>query len=463
MIVLNRDNGKIIMNIAKKHLKTIVCTIYLLQFTTASYAILSTQTAHTIEGSKPRLSNKIEENIDDFDLFGLTIDSKNYYGNEVNNATLPISYPFKNHIKLAPLKQPNNEQYIDIDGDELDYLGIKEKVKMIWYYTNSSNQLVEFTPTDKETFCSLTQKGQLGPYKIKISADLTLFSKYGEPKANEYPNGNILTHPSKIYTILEDTGICYAKPELAPSQATVSAGNEWNKNYGFLTQSNIDASKNFPSTAFYGAKFDLLLAKNGLAQHYIWKIIKGDKLVTISSNADTVTVMFNTVEVMDTKTAWDLIINSDNGYTVIIQGKNKVTGKTIEYPFTITKWFSGWDKNLIGQPKANRGSAEQIVSGCKELNGNYRISYANEVSNAPKSRNARFTREIGTLLGEWGDVNQKAYPNSWAAASNQSNIYRRIWLYDTTEKEYCDLHTYNAIYHCRGESEHKNGICTAIK
>jgi hypothetical protein len=463
MIVLNRDNGKIIMNIAKKHLKTIVCTIYLLQFTTASYAILSTQTAHTIEGSKPRLSNKIEENIDDFDLFGLTIDSKNYYGNEVNNATLPISYPFKNHIKLAPLKQPNNEQYIDIDGDELDYLGIKEKVKMIWYYTNSSNQLVEFTPTDKETFCSLTQKGQLGPYKIKISADLILFSKYGEPKANEYPNGNILTHPSKIYTILEDTGICYAKPELAPSQATVSAGNEWNKNYGFLTQSNIDASKNFPSTAFYGAKFDLLLAKNGLAQHYIWKIIKGDKLVTISSNADTVTVMFNTVEVMDTKTAWDLIMNSDNGYTVIIQGKNKVTGKTIEYPFTITKWFSGWDKNLIGQPKANRGSAEQIVSGCKELNGNYRISYANEVSNAPKSRNARFTREIGTLLGEWGDVNQKAYPNSWAAASNQSNIYRRIWLYDTTEKEYCDLHTYNAIYHCRGESEHKNGICTAIK
>jgi hypothetical protein len=454
---------KIIMNIAKKHLKTIVCTIYLLQFTTASYAILSAQTAHTIEGSKPRLTDKIEEHIDDFDLFGLTIDRKSYYGNEISRATLPISYPFKNRIMLAPLKQPNNEQYIDIDGDELDYLGIKEKVKMIWYYTNSSNQLTEFTPTDEETFCSLTQKGQLAPYKVKISADLTLFSKYGEPKANEYPNGNILTHPSKIYTILEDTGICYAKPELAPTQAAVSARNEWNKNYGFLIQSNIDASKNFPTTAFYGAKFDLLLAKNGLAQHYIWKIIKGDKLVTISSNADTVTVMFNTVEVMNTKVVWDLIMNSDNGYTVIIQGKNKVTGKTIEYPFTITKWFSGWDKNLIGQPRANRGSAEQIVSGCKELNGNYRISYANEVSNAPKGRNARFTREIGTLLGEWGDPNQNAYPNSWAAAQNQSNIYRRIWLYDTNEKEYCDLHTYNAIYHCRGESEYKNGICTAIK
>ncbi|WP_176700904.1 hypothetical protein, partial [Gilliamella sp. Fer4-1] len=67
------------------------------------------------------------------------------------------------------------------------------------------------------------------------------------------------------------------------------------------------------------------------------------------------------------------------------------------------------------------------------------------------------------LLGEWGDPNQNAYPNSWAAAPNQGNIYRRIWLYDTNEKEYCDLHTYNAIYHCRGESESKNGICTAIK
>ncbi|NUF49683.1 hypothetical protein [Gilliamella sp. ESL0250] len=450
------------MDIVRKRFKIIICATCILQITT-SYAILSAKTVHIIQGNKPKFAYIVETNIDDFDLFGLTVGDKNYYGNEVNNIPIPISYPFKNQIKIAPLKQPNGDQYLDTDGDELDTLNTQELPKMIWYYTNLSNQLVEFMPTDKETFCSLAQKGQLGPYKVKISADLKLLSKYGAPNSNEYPNEDIVTHPSKIYTVLEDSGICYAKPELAPSQAEASMKNQWNKNYGFLTQSNIDASTNFPTTAFYGAQFDLLLAQKGLAQHYVWKVVQGDKLVTISSNADIVTVMFNTAEAMNTGMVWQDVMASNDGYTIKIQGVNKTTGYTIQYPFTITKWFTGWDKNLLGKPKANRGNVEDIVLGCKTLDGNYRISYADEVSNAPIGRNARFTREIGTLLGEWGDPNQTAYPNSWAAASNQSNAYKRIWLYDTTEKEYCDLHTYNAIYHCRGETEYKNGLCTAVK
>ncbi|MWP60968.1 hypothetical protein [Gilliamella sp. Pas-s25] len=450
------------MNIAKKYVKTIACTISLLHFTT-SYAVLSTKTSNMIEGTKPKLSITVEKHIDDLNLFGLAIDEKNYYGDEVSRAPFSTAYPFKNHIKIATLKQPNDEQYFDLEGDELDSLGTKQKAEMIWYYTNSSNQLVEFMPADNETFCSLAQKGQLGPYKIKISADLILLSKYGIPNSNEYPNENIVTHPSKIYTVLQDSGICYAKPELAPTQAKTSAKDQWNKNYGFLTQSNVNANENFPTTAFYGARFDLLLAKKGFAQHYIWKVVQGNELVTISSNADIVTVMFNTAEAMNAGTAWQLVMGSNNGYTVIIQGKNKITGSIIQYPFTITKWFSGWDKSLLGQPRANRGNAEEIVLGCKKLDGHYRISYADEVSNAPMGNSARYTREIGTLLGEWGDPNQTAYPNSWAAATNQNNTYKRIWLYDTTKKEYCDLHTYNAIYHCRNDNEQKNGVCTAIK
>ncbi|WP_085248409.1 hypothetical protein [Gilliamella mensalis] len=454
------------MNITRKHLKTITYLIGLLQITTTSYAVLSTNTIQIIQGTKPKFSSTIEASIDDFDLFGLTVDDKNYYGNEISNMSVPISNSFKNRIKVAPLKQPSSTQYLDTDGDELDTLDTKENLKMIWYYTNGSNQLVEFIPSDSDTFCSLATKGQVGPYKVKISADLTLFSKYGIPNANEYPNEDIITHPSKIYTVLQDSGICYAKPELAPSQAETSTKYQWNKNYGFLTQSNVNANENFPTTAFYGAKFDLLLAKNGLAKNYDWQIVKGNELVTISSNANIVTVMFNTAEAMDTERAWQHVMQSDNGYTIIIQGKNKVTGNIIQYPFTITKWFADWDKNFIGKPKANRGKAEEIVLGCKTLNGNYRISKADELSNAPFGNNAgsaKFTREIGSLLGEWGDPNQKAYPNSWAAASSQLSSFKRIWVYDPDKKEYCDLHPYNAKYHCRPEKEHKNGVCIAIK
>jgi hypothetical protein len=451
------------MKITNKHFKTVIYTIYLLQFTTASYAALSAKTVHSIEGTKPKLVPILEEHINDFELFGLRIDDKDYYGEDLKKASIPVTYPFKNRITVAPLKQPNNEQYLDLDGDELRFLNTRGKIDMVWYYTNTSNQLIEFKPTETDTFCSLGKEGKSGPYKVKISADLTLFSKYGVPNFNEYPNENIITHPSKIYTLLEESVFCYAQPELLPKEAIGSEKNHWDSNNGFLVQSTVYPTKNFPTTAFYGAQFDLLLAQKGLAKNYDWRLVKGNELVTISNNADVVTVKFNTTQAMNTGTAWQYVMGSDKGYTVIIQGINKITGNIVQYPFTITKWFSGWDKNLIGQPIANRGSVEQIVSGCEELDGRYRVSYANEVSNAPIGRNARFTREIGTLLGEWGDPNQKAYPGSWAANSSQSNAFKRIWLYDTAEKRYCDLHTYNAIYHCREENEQKNGICTAIK
>ncbi|OCG60992.1 hypothetical protein A9G41_07675 [Gilliamella sp. Nev5-1] len=449
--ITKRDFNKIISGLSPFFFSAEIC------------AQLVAQTVKSIEGTPPSLSPQLEKNIEDLELFGLAVDNKNYYGNEVTQLPISSAYPLKSQIKIAPIKQPDTQQYVDVDGDELGYLTTQSPPQMIWYYTDTKNQMVEFTPAKSDTLCSLAEEGKLGPYKIKILGDLILTSKYGNPSTKQYPNNKVTQHPSKTYTISPDAGFCYAKPELQPDDAKGSAANQWDEKNGFLTQSNIDASRNFPTTAFYGAKFDLLLAKNGLAQNYIWKIIKGDRLVTISSNADTVAVMFNTEEAKNTKMAWDHIMKSDNGYTVIIQGKNKITGKTIEYSFTITKWFSGWDKNLIGQPRANRGSAEDIVSGCKNLDGNYRISHANEVSNAPKGKNAKFTREIGTLLGEWGDPNQNAYPNSWAAAPNQSNSYKRLWLYDEDEKEYCDLHTYNAVYHCRGEGESKNGICTAIK
>ncbi|OCG13861.1 hypothetical protein A9G24_07065 [Gilliamella sp. App6-5] len=456
--------------ITKTNFNRIVSGLSPFLFSTMSYADLTAKTIKDIQGSVPSLSPQVEQNIEDLDLFGLIVDGKNYYGNEIAQLPISVAYPFKNQIKIAPMKQPNAEQYIDIDGDELGYLAINSPAKITWYYTNSKNKMVEFIPTDSDTFCSLAKEGKFGPYNIKISADLILTSKYGVPLTNQYPNNRITKHPSKTYTISSDSGICYAKPELAPKEAATSIANKWDSNNGFLAQSTVYPTKNFPTTAFYGAQFDLLLAQKGLANNYDWRLVKGSELVTISNNADVVTVKFNTTQAMNTGTAWQYVMGSDKGYTVIIQGINKTTGNIVQYPFTITKWFSGWDKSVIGLPKANKGEVDEIVSGCQSLDGKYRISYASEVSNAPMSNkkgDATYTREIGTLLGEWGAPSQEAYPNSWAAKikgdHNQSKAYQRIWVWDTYVEDYCDYHPYNAKYHCREESEEKNAVCTAIK
>lgn len=454
--------------IIKKPFITIAYIISFLQFANNAEAVTATTIA-TIQGNKPRLATTVEDNFDNFELFGLTVDDKNYYGDDALNIPVSVSYPFKDRFKIAPIKQPDADQYLDIDGDELSALTLKDNTTLTWYYTDSNNKLVQFTPKNTDTFCSIAKDGKIGPYKVKISSNLLLLSKYGDPNVNEYPNEQVITQPSKTYTVLNHAGICFARPELKPTAAANSALNHWDKRNGFLIQSNIDINKNFPTTAFYGAKFDLLLTKNGLRDQYDWEIIKGQELVTLSLNTkDVVTISFNTPNAMDPETAWNYVMNSNNGFTVLIQGKHKITEQIIDYGFVITKWFSGWDKNIIGQPKGNVGTRNQIVDGCDSLGkpGSYRISYANEVSNARMGEFAgdvTFTREIGTLLGEWGAPSQTAYPNSWAAATNQDNLHRRYWLWDTVANKYCDLHSYDAKYHCRGAGERKNGICTAIK
>lgn len=452
----------------KQQFNVIFFFVLLLPFPPLTYAFLIAQTVKTIHGSHPSLSSDIEQHIDDLALFGLNFEGLDYYGNEeVDNIPLVPSYPFINKFKVANIKQPDSNQYVDLDGDQLDFLSAVHDITMTWYYTNAQNKLVQFTPKTTDTFCSLAQSKIVGPYKVKLAADLLLFSKFGDPDANEYPNELISAHPAKTYSILKEAGVCYAKPVLLPTAATASAANQWDKKNGFLTQSVSEFDKNFPTTGFYGAQFDLLLNQQELASNYDWKIIQGSELATVKVNptSNKITVAFDTDEAKDTGKAWQYVIGSGTGYKVLIQGHNKTTNYNLNYMFTLTKWFSGYNKANIGMPKATIDTAPNIAKACKTLNGHYRISYPDEVSNATSNvvgTRVVFTREIGTLLGEWGDPSQTAYPNSWAPAATQSTLYKRIWLYDPNKKAYCDLHTYNAIYHCSAETDRKAGICTAV-
>lgn len=218
----------------KHQFNVIFFLVLLLSFSPLSYAFLIAQTVKTVHGNHPSLSSDIEKHIDDLPLFGLNFEGLDYYGDEeVDKIPLVLSYPFINKFKVANIKQPDSNQYIDLDGDQLDFLSTANDIAMSWYYTNAQNKLVQFTPKTTDTFCSLAQSKIVGPYKVKLAADLLLFSKFGDPDANEYPNELISAHPGKTYSILKEAGVCYAKPVLLPTAATASAANQWDKKMAF--------------------------------------------------------------------------------------------------------------------------------------------------------------------------------------------------------------------------------------
>lgn len=286
---------------------------------------------------------------------------------------------------------------------------------------------------------------------------------------------------------MADPGICYVRlGSLDPDLAEEKNQSQWTAKREFIAQSSTDGSKNFPTTAFYNAAFQLELAKSGLENNYTWRIIKGSELVrfklaglnqlgTTSNTATSVTgrpviITFTTQQALKPELAWNLVVGSGNDFEVIIEGKpnnsNNPNLSTITYPFKITKWFATYVADFKGDNsniRNERTKGSEIEEDCSKLPGNYRISHTEEVINAPvpPSKNARttFTRQIGQLMGEWGLVNKKNYPGSWGT------VYELVWLKESRwpGRNYCDVHGDIGKYHCnQPETAGKSGVCTAI-
>ncbi|NUF27293.1 hypothetical protein [Gilliamella sp. ESL0254] len=456
----------------KQFIKSAFYVSILFQLFPISYASYTAHTAQVIHGTSPSLSPLIEEHIDDLNLFGLKSGDEEYFGDEeIKNISLSGYSPLKSQLSSI-LKQPNSDEFFDPDGDEFKILNLRNqhKVSITWYYTNINNELVEFTLNNEDTFCSLSTRGMYAPFKVKLSANLDLYSKYGVPNNKTYPNEENSTLPAKMYTILgpNDAFICFARPTLNPSSVSGSEKNQWNPEYGFLTQSISNPSENFPTTGFYGAKFDLLLSDKRMVSNYTWAIKQGSDLVTLTNHPNFITITFNTADAKDPGKAWQHVMGSDAGYTVIIEGRHKTTNKTIQYAFTITKWFDTWkqDTNEAGGLIALIAPLEEVVAACNAKSGHYHVSHSNEISNAPFDSGTgytRYTREIGSLFSEWSDVVQSAYPGSFGPdLEKQKGVaMRRYYVWDINEKKYCDVHAHNSKYHCRSEHEEKNAVCAS--
>lgn len=465
------------VNTMIRSLKKTRYALLLLPFFQLSYANLTIETAKTIQGTKPRLSDKLENDLKNTGelkpLFGLRINNKNYYGEEeIANAPVRPNSPFYNQI-TAIVKQPDSTEYFDREGDELDFIAAEPAIDIVWYFTNAKNEEVEFKPKSTDTFCSLAEDKKYAPFKVKLSADLVLFSKFGDPDFTTYPNDVIENQPSATFTIVEDVGVCYAKPELRPGDVVDGGSIHFDKKNGFFTQSIEEPTKNFPTTGFYGARFELILSQKGIYDGYDWYVKQGSELVNIERDAKKANkppiVVFNGESARDSKKAWDLIMGSSKGYPVIIEGKRKDTGKIIQYAFTITQWYESWQP--IGSP-AKVGTLSEVIGGCEGKEGHYRIAQADEISNAVLNSKGegQFSREIGKLISEWGDVDQKSYPGSFGPSAGA--VKKRFYVFDPNfvsddnneDGRYCDIHLNDGVYHCRNkENEHKNGVCASFK
>lgn len=459
-------------------------------------AILSIESTNTIKGRKPTLDDTyLQEHINDFDLFGISYTEVNldkeethdYYGDEaVKQLSIKSAYPFKKLFKASTkIKEPDSNLYVDEDGDgfkEITLTG-NQPLTEEWFYTDNNGKDVAFTPKESDTFCSLAANNQNGPYKFKISGNVTLRSQYGDPNENNFPNETYVLQPSKTYVIMNDSGVCYASPAtLTPETVDDSTRSQWDPKRGFITQSTTNSVYNFPSTGFYNAAFQLHLAKDNLENNYTWRIKKGSELVrfktngfrylsTPSNNTTTteitsgpVIITFTTTQALNPREAWNLVMNSAGGFEVIIEGTPKNSkGNTIVYPFKITKWFASHVKDFPGDGTRLREKvpAEEIKKECEELPGNYRISNVEEILNAPrpaKGKKTKFTRQIGQLMGEWGQIDRRTYIGSWAGTSN------RVWMWDSREGDFCDVHSKQGEYHCdRSDTEPKSGVCTAVR
>ncbi|MCX8650310.1 hypothetical protein J3U21_07960 [Gilliamella sp. B2776] len=459
-----------------RSLKTTRYALLLLPFFQLSYANLTIETAKTIQGTQPRLSEDLENELlnngELKQLFGLRIDHKDYYGEEgIASMPVPINHPFKNRFIPAQIKQPNENEYFDRDGDKLSYIlpaDPSKDIKMQWYYTDSRNNDIAFTPKDTDTFCSLSAEGKFAPYKVKLSTDLVLFSESGDPDHTTYPNDVIKNQPSATFTVIDDIGICFAKPSLRPNLPS-SDKDQWIAQKGFKTQSNTDPTKNFPNTGFVGAKFELILSQTNLYANYEWNVKQGNDLVTVTKDARTniPTVIFNGPDAKDTEKAWEHVMGgSGDGYPVVIEGKNTKTGKIIQYAFTITKWFDTWEQTVINNIYyAKIDTVAKVVAACKKKPGHYRLSQTSDVTNAIEPDTAKtiyITREIGTLFSEWGDVDQLNYPGSFAP--NVAGTYKFFYVEQPSNNKVCDIHIDTGIYHCRPvDTELKNAVCASYR
>ncbi|OCG37858.1 hypothetical protein [Gilliamella sp. Gris1-4] len=200
-------------------------------FSTKSIA-LSAVTANTIKGNSPRFISSIENNIQSnkaFNYFGVVYNGNTYfYTGDLNTALgLDISTRTPESLGLsAAIKQPENFEVIDGDGDIKLLEDTDTPISLEWYYEDASNKEVKLTVDQTKTAFETLVKSGIYPY-IKVSGGVALTTKYGDPNFQAYPDDKIAITkiPYRNFNIkVGGEAVKYASPHMLYSAPSYSWG-----------------------------------------------------------------------------------------------------------------------------------------------------------------------------------------------------------------------------------------------
>lgn len=376
------------MSLIQIRLSHILATCVLLTFPLGSTAGLTANTSKTIQGTKPILSDALKAEIaaDKFSLLGFTYNGTDYDGTNIHSLS-GFSASFSPSTLLTSLtptiRALATDEASDTDGDSNIYLQPKTVITQKLLDANNVDISARM-----DSFCDLLDSNP-GPYQLTLNGDLLLQTQFGDPRAQELSvtQGVIGHQPQNTYSISIAPAVCYLQPELASNYGT-SDPSIWKPTKGFLPQSDSQPSKNFPTTGFTSASFDMkIIGFNAQDANWDAQLMTGENVVAYvnPTAADTVNVLLYGQETLTG------IVAAFAG-PALINIENDVNNLT--YRFEISQWFI-YDRQ--GPVDFFNG-----LNNCISSQAYVRLPTRAELTNDTDSTG--YTRAIGEgVLAEWGD------------------------------------------------------------
>ncbi|MWP63036.1 hypothetical protein [Gilliamella sp. Pas-s25] len=413
----------------------------------SSHAILSATSSRFIIGQAPQVVVLSGADKHGFTVNGIFYSeaSDNIKSSEVKEFDGNLSV---NDFKIETYTVMNldrAENYRDIDGDNADPdQPFKVEKTDYWWYDNSGRRIIG-ADRRKAIGCG---SGFSMPLKLIIQTKVKAYSKYG------IPNESDQVTLAKTYQIAPRSQICYAKPNdviISPNQQwrtydpnlasnPVSGPWAWNganisrhpdsgggysadyvPNWGFKANP-IASGKKFPTTGFPGAKFQLVMT--GAQDDYRYQVINNpgggvsiDQNGVVKLNSKPLrNVTVRATLKRDTSVIHDYIFNPTSVWLEPHKNENIKLSTAIN--------LCGGVNNIPLRKDYTNSPAINVAE-----NGNWSI-YPNS-----------FTRSIGdSIMGEWGWVSGKNYPESNWPTENTYYV-----LYWTREINYAQYNIYFTV------------------
>jgi hypothetical protein len=409
----NRTTASFIVNTKRKIAKIgFFSAIFVLNNLNIASATLSSTTAKTIQGHKPKFI--AHEAI--IDKLGFSYKGVDYNGNKISSNTTKY---FDDKTKLSDFiikSYFTPDDYTDADGDVFDPEPVTSTLNHVW--KDSRGKVIEEDDYN-DIACNFNKYTM--PLQLEITAtDIKVKTKYGDPNESDPVSKINIGSPeekpiTKTYKIAIAKA-CFAKPNsviLDPSTQWRSVKNDssgideqWNltgnglnniaknkpnpevgggytddyvKDQGFKVEPTV-VKDHFPTTGFKGAQFQLVMS--GMQQEYEFSStsdnapIDGDGIVTLKGPVKNVTI------------------------TATLKSDRSIYSK---YTFDLKLWVEPKDIRVANQAEASSKCVSPMrLLSRKELNDSSKFAKEDLDIHLGRKYNI-FTRGIGLgVLAEWG-------------------------------------------------------------